>query len=127
MQVFINVLANAAQAIGKDGSIEVVARSIRLDERDLEHSEEGVFRLGEQAVAVDIMDDGPGIEHENEKKLFEPFFTTKPVGEGSGLGLAVSRNIVMMHRGSINISNRPEGGAWALLMFRVVREDANNE
>jgi signal transduction histidine kinase len=49
------------------------------------------------------------------------------MGEGTGLGLAVSRNIVIMHEGSIDISNRPEGGASALLMFRVNREHSANE
>ena len=127
VQVFVNLLSNATQAIGKDGSIEVVTRSISVSERDLERSEGNVFSLGEQVIAVDIMDDGPGFATEHEKKLFEPFFTTKPVGEGSGLGLAVSRNIIMMHRGSIDISNRSEGGASALVMFRVAREQLTNE
>jgi PAS domain S-box-containing protein len=127
VQVFINLLTNAAQAIGQGGSIEIVTRSIRLSERDLEHAETSVFRIGEPVITVDIRDNGPGISAENEKKLFEPFFTTKPMGEGSGLGLAVSRSIVIMHRGSISISNRPEGGASALLMFRVDREHLTNE
>jgi len=127
VQVFINLLTNAAQAIGGDGSIEIVTRSIRLSEHDLEHAETSMFRLGEPLITVDIRDNGPGISAENEKKLFEPFFTTKPMGEGSGLGLAVSRNIVIMHRGSISISNRPEGGASALLMFRVDRGHLTNE
>ena len=127
VQVFINLLTNAAQAIGQGGSIEIVTRSICLSERDLEHAETGMFRAGEPVITVDIRDNGPGISAEHEKKLFEPFFTTKPMGEGSGLGLAVSRSIVIMHRGSIRISNRPEGGASALLMFRVDREHLTNE
>jgi len=127
VQVFINLLTNAAQAIGQGGSIEIVTRSICLSERDLEHAETSLLRIGEPVITVDIRDNGPGISTENEKKLFEPFFTTKPVGEGSGLGLAVSRSIVIMHRGSISISNRPEGGASALLMFRVDREHLTNE
>ena len=119
VQVFINLLTNAAQAIRQDGSIEIVTRSICLGERDLEQTETSMLRIGEPVITVDIRDNGPGISAGHEKKLFEPFFTTKPVGEGSGLGLAVSRSIVIMHRGSIRISNRPEGGASALLMFRV--------
>jgi len=122
VQVLINLLTNAAQAIGRDGSIEIVTRSMCLGERDLEHSETSMLSIGEPVIAVDVRDSGPGISAGHEKKLFEPFFTTKPVGEGSGLGLAVSRSIVIMHRGSIRISNRPEGGASALLMLRVDRE-----
>ena len=127
VQVFVNLLSNAAHAIGSDGSIEIVARLIHLSERDLERSEKNMFSLGEAAIVVDIMDNGPGIAEADKKKLFEPFFTTKAVGEGSGLGLAVSRNIVSMHRGSIDISNRAEGGASALLMFRVPREHLADE
>ena len=127
VQVFINLLTNAAQAIGQDGNIEIVTRSICLSERDLEHAETSMFRAGEPVITVDIRDNGPGISAEHEKKVFEPFFTTKPAGEGSGLGLAVTRSIVIMHRGSIRISNRPEGGASALLMFRVDREHLTNE
>jgi C4-dicarboxylate-specific signal transduction histidine kinase len=86
-----------------------------------------MLRIGEPVISVDIRDSGPGISAEHEKMLFEPFFTTKPVGEGSGLGLAVSRSIVIMHRGSIRISNRPEGGASALLLLRVDREHSSDD
>jgi PAS domain S-box-containing protein len=127
LQVFINLLTNAAQAIGREGSIEIVTRSICLSERDLEQAETSMLRIGEPVISVDIRDTGPGISAEHEKMLFEPFFTTKPVGEGSGLGLAVSRSIVIMHRGTIRVSNRPEGGASALLIFRVAREHLTNE
>ena len=126
VQVFINLLSNAAQAIGRNGSIEIVERSIRLSEHDLERVVMSTLKIGEPVVSVDIRDSGPGISPESENKLFEPF-TTKPQGEGSGLGLAVARNIVVMHGGSISISNRPEGGASALLMFRVAGEHLTNE
>ncbi len=126
-QVFVNLLSNAAQAIGQGGRIEVVTRSIRLSERDLERDETGTFRIGERVIAAEIRDNGSGVSPANQKKLFEPFFTTKPIGEGTGLGLAVSRNIVIMHEGSINLSNRPEGGASALLMFPVAIEGWANE
>ena len=122
VQVFINLISNAAQAIGRNGSIEIVERSMRLSEQDLKRVGTSMLKIGEPVVTVDIRDNGPGVSSEHENKLFEPFFTTKPQGEGSGLGLAVARNIVIMHEGSISISNRPEGGASALLMFRVAGE-----
>ncbi len=127
VQVFINLLSNAVQAIGRDGTIDIATRSVCLSERDLERARMSGLGIGERAVTVDIRDTGPGIPAEHEKRLFEPFFTTKPVGEGTGLGLAVSRNIVMKHRGSISVSNRPEGGASALLMFRVDTEHLAHE
>ena len=126
-QVFINLLLNAAQAIGRNGSVEIIVRSIRLGERDLERDETGTFRIGERVMIAEIRDTGPGVSPDNQRKLFEPFFTTKPLGEGTGLGLAVSRNIVIMHGGSINIANRPEGGASVLLMFRIEDERSADE
>ncbi len=121
-QVFVNLLTNAAQAIGQGGRIEVVTRSICLSERDLERDKTRTFKIGERVITAEIRDNGSGVSPDNQKKLFEPFFTTKPIGEGTGLGLAVSRNIVIMHAGSINLSNRSEGGASALLMFPVAIE-----
>jgi len=109
-QVFVNLLSNAAQAIGQGGRIEVVTRSICLSEHDLKRDETGTFRVGQRVIAVEIRDNGSGVSPDNQEKLFQPFFTTKPIGEGTGLGLAVSRNIVIMHEGSINLFNRPEGG-----------------
>ncbi len=92
-QVFMNLLANACQAI--DGQGEIWIRSSR--------------RNG--SVVIDIEDSGPGIPPENLNKVFEPFFTTKPGGEGTGLGLSISYGIIQQHKGSISVENRPEGGA----------------
>lgn len=126
-QVFINLLLNAIQAIGQAGGIDVVARSIYVNERDVQPDEIRMFAIGERLVLVEIKDNGPGIAPEHKQKLFDPFFTTKPTGEGTGLGLAVSRNIVMMHGGFISLSNRPEGGASALVGLRVTGERVANE
>ncbi|MDP2795207.1 MAG: ABC transporter substrate-binding protein [Sulfurisoma sp.] len=118
-QVFINLFTNAAQAIGRDGSIEIITRKRILGESDLARDSMSSFRSGDPAIMVEIRDTGSGVVAEFQKRLFEPFFTTKPMGEGTGLGLAVSRNIVSMHGGSISIFNRPEGGASVCLMFRT--------
>lgn len=126
-QVFINLLSNAAQAVGRDGRIEITLRSVRLDERDLERDETRAFKPGEPAITVDIRDNGPGVSADDQKRLFEPFFTTKPIGEGAGIGLTVSRNIVIMHGGSINISNHPGGGVSVFLIFRPAGRDAEGE
>lgn len=86
-QVFTNILLNAAQAIEADGLIQV--RS---------WSEEG-------SVFVSIKDNGCGISEENREKIFEPFFTTKPVGEGTGLGMSISYEIVKKHQGQIKVAS----------------------
>jgi PAS domain S-box-containing protein len=102
-QVFTNLLLNAAQAIG-DGhaASHEIAVSTHLDE-------------GGQAV-VEIRDTGPGIRPDILPRIFDPFFTTKPVGAGMGLGLAICRNIVGAHGGTLTAESPASGGA----LFRVV-------
>jgi two-component system, NtrC family, sensor kinase len=102
-QVFLNILVNAAQAIesqkreGK-GSIRIVTA-----------------RSGDRVV-VTIADDGPGIPLENRLKIFDPFFTTKEPGKGTGLGLALSYDIVARkHGGVLILEDSPLGGA----LFRI--------
>ncbi len=97
-QVYLNLLNNAAQAIGRKGEVIVTT------EQD---PETGV-------VVVTIADTGPGIPEELIRNIFSPFFTTKE-GFGTGLGLNVSRDIVGSHGGTLEAANRPEGGA----VFRI--------
>ena len=59
-------------------------------------------------VVVEIEDSGPGIPAENQSKIFDPFFTTKGQGEGTGLGLNISRNLVVKkHKGEISVDSEP--------------------
>lgn len=92
-QVWMNLLQNAAQALGSSGEIWV-------ESRDHEHM-----------VTVTVRDSGPGIKAEHMPRLFEPFFTTKPVGQGTGLGLSVSYQIVQDAGGRIDVKSQPGQGA----------------
>jgi signal transduction histidine kinase len=92
-QVFLNLLANAAQAIEGPGRITIATRA-----------EDGM-------AVVEITDTGPGIPADLVDRVFDPFFTTKPVGEGTGLGLSISYEIVKKHGGAITVSSPPGGGA----------------
>ena len=76
MQVFINIIKNAAQAMHETA---VEAPQLRL-------------KIGQNAkfVNITIEDNGPGMSETVQKQIFEPFFTTKAVGEGAGLGMSVS-------------------------------------
>ena len=68
---------------------------------------------------MEVADTGPGIREQDKAKIFELFYTTKVVGEGTGLGLSVTRNIINLHHGTIDIANRPQGGASVVLMFKL--------
>jgi two-component system, NtrC family, sensor kinase len=86
-QVFMNLLLNAAQAIGKEGLITVKAWRER------------------ERVCFSVADTGTGIPKENFSLIFEPFFTTKEVGKGTGLGLRLSYEIVKKHQGDILVES----------------------
>ena len=88
-QVVLNLLLNAADASPPGGVVELVA-----------YREGGVYCLA-------IRDQGAGIAAEHRERIFEIFFTTKPGGEGTGIGLAISKSIVEMHRGAISFESRP--------------------
>ncbi len=92
-QVFVNLIVNAIQAVGERGTIRLVTG--RADD----------------VVFARVEDDGPGISETIRDRLFDPFFTTKPVGEGTGLGLSVSYEIVRSHGGEIRVHSEPESGA----------------
>ncbi len=68
-------------------------------------------RDGKELAAVRVTDTGSGIAENDLEKIFDPFYTTKDIGQGTGLGLAVSRRIVEEHGGSIEAVNAKEGGA----------------
>ena len=92
-QVLVNILLNAIQATPEGGTIILQTR------------------VNASGFTAEIDDSGDGIAAPHQAKLFEPFFTTKPVGQGTGLGLSVARQIVQLHGGTLHLANRPEGGA----------------
>ena len=98
-QVFMNVLANACDAIPGRGNLWITT-----------HADDG------ESVAVTIRDDGPGIPPDVLGHIFDPFFTTKDVGSGTGLGLAISQTVVSAHGGRIDVESPPSGGA----IFRII-------
>jgi signal transduction histidine kinase len=89
-QVWTNLLANAIEAVGDSGTIEIAT------------ARDGA------CARIDIIDDGPGIPENVRDRIFDPFFTTKDVGEGTGLGLDTARRIITERLGgSINFESAP--------------------
>ena len=91
-QLFLNLVVNAAQAIDAHGTIRITTQ-----------------RSGDTVIAT-VEDDGCGIPPEVAERIFDPFFTTKGIGEGSGLGLSISYEIVRSHRGEIWVDSVPGRG-----------------
>ncbi len=98
-QAFVNLLMNACQAVEEHGTIHMATRLERPS-----REEAGTY------VSVEISDTGPGMARETLSQVFDPFFTTKPVGEGVGLGLYITYEIVQIHRGAISVESRPGEG-----------------
>ncbi|MGJ8638039.1 MAG: PAS domain-containing protein [Opitutaceae bacterium] len=119
-QVFINLILNALSVMPEGGDLIVRTYTKRMREAGSNVSSEMTehFRIGDTIVVVEIIDTGTGIEEANQSKVFDPFFSTNATGEGTGLGLSVTRGIVDMHRGMITLRNRDDAkGACAQILF----------
>lgn len=96
MQVFLNLILNAEQAIR-------------------EAREKGTLRIrlgkSNNSVWASFQDDGPGIPAETLPSIFDPFYTTKRPGRGTGLGLSICKAVIKEHNGSVEAANAPGGGA----------------
>jgi PAS domain S-box-containing protein len=100
-QVFLNLIKNAAQACAPISESNNTKPEITINASE-----------DEDAVSVEISDNGHGMSEDTQKRIFEPFFTTKKVGEGTGLGLAVSYFIIVdQHKGHLSVDSIPGEGA----------------
>ena len=94
-QVFMNILSNAIDALQDKGDLIIIRTQMQ----------------GNSSVKISIIDNGPGIEKDIQKKLYDPFFTTKEVGKGTGLGMAISYQIIVeKHGGSLNCLSELDRG-----------------
>ena len=104
-QVFLNLIVNAEQAMktahGR-GTLTITTE-----------------KKGNN-ILMSFRDDGPGIKPENLKRLFEPFFTTKAPGEGTGLGLSLSRSIILEHNGSMGVESEFGRGANFIIELPII-------
>ena len=106
-QVFMNLIANAGQAINDKGTI-----TIRTAERN-------------GAIEIAISDTGCGIPADKLDRIFEPFYTTKEVGKGTGLGLSIAYDIVKNHKGTITVESAVGRGTTFTVTLPVITEQAD--
>jgi two-component system NtrC family sensor kinase len=97
-QVLVNLIANAHHAMRGHRRPRRLTLTTRYD-------------AAAQRVRIEVGDTGPGISAEVRARIFEAFFTTKPLGEGTGLGLSLCRNIVDEHGGTLDVQSEPGHGA----------------
>ena len=100
-QVFMNLLANASDAIPNSGTIEIITYS------------------DEEFIYIRIRDSGAGISEEHLSRIFDPGFTTKGVGVGTGLGLSIVYKIIESHRGKITVNSELEKGTEFLIQLPI--------
>jgi PAS domain S-box-containing protein len=109
MQVFLNLLLNAEQAIR-------------------ESREKGTIRVrigrNPDSVWIVFQDDGPGIAPENLTHIFDPFFTTRRPGRGTGLGLSICKTVLREHGGNIEAASAPGGGAVFTITLPVLAAES---
>jgi len=106
-QVFTNIVLNAAEAMEGKGELTLTTRMAPDNEY----------------IEIEFADTGCGIPPENQDKVFDPFFTTKEVGQGTGLGLAVSHGIIARHKGAIEVKSEPGKGTSFIIRLPLNRKE----
>ncbi|WP_244279938.1 ATP-binding protein [Leptospira brenneri] len=101
-QVWANLIQNAIQSMNGKGELKIEIGQTQKD---------GIIY-----VFVSIQDSGPGIPKEILDKIFDPFFTTKPVGQGTGLGLYISKQVIEKHNGIIEINSKPKNTKFTIFL-----------
>jgi two-component system C4-dicarboxylate transport sensor histidine kinase DctB len=123
-QVLINLLGNALDATGDlaEGNLAAGRPSVTATLPRIEIEIEAAAAT----LSISVHDNGPGIPDDVLPRLFEPFFTTKEMGQGLGLGLAISSSIARDAGGSLVARNAPDGGALFVLTLRRARVQATD-
>lgn len=118
-QVVMNLLLNAAEAIGdRPGNVRLITSQTRLNEPVPAQPVDGHALSPGDYVSLRVQDDGCGMSAETQSRIFDPFFTTKFTGRG--LGLAAILGIVRGHRGAIQVESRPGAGTTFTVLLPAV-------
>ncbi|HEX5669835.1 MAG TPA: ATP-binding protein, partial [Chitinophagaceae bacterium] len=121
-RVLLNLVNNAFYAvdekkkqIGEGYEPEVIITTQKVNA-----SENSPIRQSANSLIISVRDNGNGIPENIRNKIFQPFFTTKPTGQGTGLGLSLSYDIIKAHDGTMNIINAPGGGAEFIVTLPLI-------
>jgi two-component system NtrC family sensor kinase len=109
-QVFVNIILNAQKAMPQGGKLTVITRCCKRQGASEDYAE------------ILFEDTGIGIPQENIDRIFEPFFTTRKIGEGTGLGLSVSYQIIKKHGGEIKVESRQGSGTTFILHLPIASQ-----
>jgi len=112
-QVMMNLVTNARDALTEGGRVEISARAVRHD--GLPHADDIIMASAGAYVALEVTDNGPGMDSETRRHVFEPFFTTKD--HGHGLGLAAALGIVRAHGGGMRLQTSVGNGATFVVLW----------
>ena len=110
-QVFVNLLANAGDAVAQSAAKRVAVTTVIRD----------------ADVQITVQDSGTGIPVDAQARIFDPFFTTKEVGQGTGLGLSITYGIIKEHHGRISVESRLGEGATFTILLPVIHSSASSQ
>lgn len=125
-QVLVNLFLNAIQSMTKEGKLFIRAYTTQLNmvKKGIGRRSEDIFRPGETAMIIEVEDTGIGISEKDLNRVFDPFFTTKGPRHGAGLGLAVTKNIIGMHSGLIEMQSKLGKGTKVIVILKLKKEAA---
>ena len=123
-QLLLNLCSNAEHSMRhtNGGLLRITVDTVSVT--DPQHSAHHPQLMPGTYVRLSVLDTGTGMSSDVRQRIFEPFFTTKPIGEGTGLGLAVLHGIVMSHRGSVHVESTEGSGTHFELLFGLVAAPA---
>jgi two-component system NtrC family sensor kinase len=123
-QVLVNILANALAATPAQGHVAIVAGSREASSSELERGRLVADGMSPVMITIEVQDTGCGMPEEDARKAFEPFFTTKAVGKGTGLGLFLSRESVVVHGGSLSLTSEVGHGTTVKMTLPAMRPES---
>jgi two-component system, NtrC family, sensor kinase len=109
VQIIINLVVNAAQAMPEGGKLTIQTR------------------CDENTLVLTVQDSGTGMTETIRQQIFLPFFTTKDVDQGTGLGLSVVHGIVLAHNGTIDVQSEPGSGTTFTIRIPIIRNTDDGE